>query len=88
MTDFSRFIEELEAGYIEEDRLCDFLYENVIPSDHRIFLAKHKISISMILNGRLIEAGPDRHPIEEIVRLIKCWNKTVGATVIFTDGYE
>lgn len=87
MSNFEEFVHDLKKGYVEENHLCDFLYENVVPCDHRIFLAKHKVTISMILNGRLIVEGPDRHPIEEIVRLIKCWNKTVGYEVIFTDGY-
>ena len=81
---YEDFSERLAAGLFEEAQLADYIQTNIATLGHRMYMANHNITPSMILNGQIVCAGPDMHTdMEGLQDMIDAWNATVGENFIF-----
>jgi hypothetical protein len=78
---YQTFVDDLEYGHIDENRLSEYLYLHVLSSNDCKFLAEHRVTIPMIVCGRLTQDHPNKQIKEMVIR----WNEEIGHRVIFPE---
>jgi len=73
------FKDEMEAGYVSEERLIRHITNAVTTEDNDY---SNKFNIADILNGRVNE---NRVQMSDVQKMVKRWNKALGVCVILEE---
>jgi len=75
------FKDEMEAGYVSEERLIRHI-SNAVTIEDNGFMFNNNFNIADILNGRIDES---KVPMIDVQKMVKRWNKELGVQVILEE---